>query len=257
MSKIHLLSGRLILPSIVALVLLCGTDAYSHEVAIKKVITTSPAWDTFTNRDGTGLYHEVMRKVFSLYGITVEHLYSNSGRSEKLVADNQADIMTCDDKASPPLVMGRYPLYQNDFFVFYKKERIGLWRGNETLRDKEILSQATYYSADNFDVPVKVKNVHTGEQALKMIIWDRSDFYVDDMTLIRQSMRNSGISFQLDEYAIKKVGSRRYFPLFNTDTRGKHLQDLYAKGLMALHTKGELKPIYDKWGYQYPDFQKY
>lgn len=165
--------------------------------------------------------------------------------------------MTCDDKPFPTLVMGRYPMYQNDFYVFYKKERIGPWRGDETLRDKEILSQATYYSAENFNVPVTVKDVQTGEQALNMIVWDRSDFYVDDMTLIRQSMRDTTLSFDPEEYEIRKVGSRSYFPLFNTSTRGKRLQQLYADGIYRLHKRGELKPIYDKWGYKYPDFEAF
>mgnify|MGYP001368238265 CR=1 FL=1 len=257
MKIIFLLANRLTLSILCGFVLLFGASAHAHDVNIKKVVTTSPSWDTFTNRDGTGLYHEIMQKVFSLHGITVEHLYSKSGRSEKLVADNQADIMMCDDKPYPSLVMGRYPMYQNDFYVFYKKERIGPWRGVETLRDREVLSQATYYDHENFNVPVTVKDVQTGEQALKMIVWDRSDFYVDDMTLIRQSMKSSTISFQPEEYAINKVGSRSYFPLFNTSARGKRLQEVYAKGIYTLHKRGELKPIYDKWGYKYPDFEAF
>lgn len=257
MKNMSFFSGRLFWGALCGVVLLLGSTANAHEVNIKKVVTTSPSWDTFTNRDGTGLYHEIMQKVFSLHGITVEHLYSKSGRSEKLVADNQADIMMCDDKPYPSLVMGRYPMYQNDFYVFYKKERIGTWRGEETLRDREVLSQATYYDDENFNVPVNVKDVQTGEQALKMIVWDRSDFYVDDMTLIRQSIKNSTLSFEPEEYEIQKVGSRSYFPLFNTSTRGKRLQELYADGIYTLHKSGELKPIYDKWGYKYPDFEAF
>lgn len=224
---------------------------------IAEVVSTSPSWDTFTNEDGTGLYHEILREVFALYGVEVRHLYSKSGRSEELVAENVADMMTCDDKATPPLVLGRYPLYVNSYYVFFKKDRIGPWKGIETLRDKEVLSQHTYYSQENFSVPVHVKDVQSGEQALAMILLDRSDFYVDDMTLIKQSMRLNTTPYDENDFDLREVGKRSYHPLFNQTERGQAIMEMYDEGMLKLHKAGKLKPIYDKWGYQYPDFDDY
>ncbi|QGY40702.1 ABC transporter substrate-binding protein [Pseudodesulfovibrio cashew] len=224
---------------------------------IDEVISASPSWDSFTNKDGTGLYHEVLRAVFSLYGIPVRHTYSKSNRSEELVLLSLADMMTCDDKATPPLVLARYPMYENDYYVFFKKSRIGPWRGEETLRGMEILSQPTFYSQANFNVPVRIKDVLTGEQALSMIILDRSDFYVDDLNLIRQSMRRNTIPFRRQDFDVQKAGRRAYFPLFNVTERGKHIKRMYEEGIVRLHRQGKLKPIYDKWDFQYPDFDSY
>ncbi|QJB56042.1 transporter substrate-binding domain-containing protein [Pseudodesulfovibrio sp. zrk46] len=228
-----------------------------YAVDIKEVVSTSPAWQTFTNRDGSGLYHEVLREVFGLYGIPVRHVYAKSGRSEELLLENEADMMTCDDSAQPPLVLGRYPMYENDYFVFFKKERIGQWSGNDSLRDKEILSQPTYYSETNFEVPVTIKDVQTGEQAVAMIVEGRSDFYVDDMILINQSLKNYALPYSVSEYDIQKVGRRSYYPLFNSTDKGMAIKVLYDRGIMELHKAGKLAPIYQKWGHQYPDFESY
>ena len=137
----------------IILLLLLAVPSQSTAMDIKEVISTSPSWNTFTNTDGTGLYHDILRDVFAQYGIPTRHEYSTSSRSEELVLLGQADMMTCDDKASPPLSMARYPMYVNDFYVFFNTERIAEWKGEESLRGKEILSQPTYYSAENCAFP--------------------------------------------------------------------------------------------------------
>lgn len=237
--------------------LLFPSLALSNPASFDEVITTSPSWNTFTNKDGTGLYHEVMREVFALHDIPVRHEYSKSSRSEELVIQNSADIMTCDDKTSPPLVMSRFPMYQNVFHVFYRKNRIGPWKGVETLRDKEILSQPSFYDQSNFSVPVKIKEVMTGAQALSIILRDRSDFYADDLILIKQSIEESSESFDMIDFEIQEVGRRSYHPLFNTTERGMQLMRIFDDGILKLHKAGKLKPIYQKWGHKYPDFDSF
>jgi len=239
------------------ILLLTPSTALSNASNFDEIITTSPSWDTFTNKDGTGLYHEVMREVFRQYDIKVRHEYSKSSRSEELVMLENADIMTCDDKTIPPLTMARFPMYQNIFYVFFKKHRIGPWMGVETLRDKEILSQPSFYDQTNFTVPVNVKEVMTGKQALSMILMNRSDFYADDLILIQQSIKENVLPFNMDDFEIQEVGRRSYYPLFNTNERGKQLMKVYEDGILKLHKSGKLKSIYDKWGHQYPDFDSF
>ncbi|WP_041720298.1 substrate-binding periplasmic protein [Pseudodesulfovibrio piezophilus] len=221
---------------------------------IRAVISTSPAWESFTNRDGTGLYHEILREVFNLYDVPVRHIYSKSIRSIALLESGQADVMTCSGTETPALVTARYPLYQSMFYVFFKKKRIGTWHGLETLWGKEILSQATYYTEKDFPVPVRIKMVIDGIQALGMILMDRSDFYVDDMILIKQSMAGTMIPFAMNDYAIEPAGTRSYYPLFSNSDRGRTLCSMFEEGLLRLHRTGKLKPIFDRWFREYPDY---
>lgn len=243
--------------SLIVALLTMSLFSAANAVEISEVVSTSPSWNTFTNKDGTGLYHEILREVFGLYGVSVRHEYSKSSRSEEMVALGLADMMTCDDKASPAIVMGKYPMYESSYYVFFNKARIGPWRGAESMRDKEILSQPSYYAQANFPVPVSIREVPTGAQALGMVLLGRSDFYVDDMTLIKQSMDENTIDYRKDQFDIKEAGRRSYHPLFNTTDRGRAIRKMYEEGMDKLHKAGKLKPIFDKWGHPYPDFDRY
>ena len=234
--------------------LLAGPAAASE---FTEVITTSPPWDTFANKDGSGLYHEVLREVFALYGIPVRHEYATSNRAEELVRLNSADMMTCDDHATPPLILARYPLYTNSFYAFFNKKRIGPWQGVQSLWGKEVLTQPGYYASENFPVPVILREVMTGIQAVSMIVLGRADFYVDDLTLIRESLRENTHAFEREDFAVEKVGNRAYFPLFNTTERGKRIRQMYEEGLLKLFREGKLQPIYARWGYSCPDLAVY
>jgi ABC-type amino acid transport substrate-binding protein len=228
--------------------------AWSEE--IRTVHSAGQSWATFTNSDGTGLYHEILNEVFSLYDIRVVHEYATSDRAEELVRLGQADMMLCDDMATPPLVMARYPMYENGYSVFFSKQRVGPWRGPETLRDKEVLSQPGYYSQANFPVPIKLRYIASGAQALGMILLGRSDFYVDDESFIRRSIGENTIAYEPGDFDIRQAGVRSYHPLCNTTERGARIMQLYDDGMRTLHGQGRLKPIYDRWGHPYPDFER-
>lgn len=224
---------------------------------VSEVVTVGPCWDTFTNQDGTGIYHEVVREVFVLYGIAVRHEYVPTDRGDELVRLGHADMMTCDDRAEPPLVSGRYPLYTNDYFVFFNKERIGEWKGPDSLINKEVAAQHAYYHDWDFPVPVNIRSMPSGVKCLEMVLLGRSDFYVDDMSFINGSIRDSGMTFDKNLYDIRRIGTRSYHPLFNQTPRGEHVRKLYEEGVISLHKAGRLRPIYEKWGHDYPDFDSF
>lgn len=240
------------------LVVLLPVSARCVEPAdrVTVVITAGPSWETFTNRDGTGLYHEVLDAVFALYGITVRHEYVPSDRADELVRLGWADMMICDDRADPPLRLARYPLYVNDYHVLFNKERIGPWKGAESLRGKEIAAQKGFYHDWDFPVPVRIREMASGVKCLEMVLLGRSDFYVDDMAFIRDSIRRSP-RFDTSAYDIRKAGRRSYHPMFNTTPRSDRVIKMYDDGMRALHRQGKLRPIYAKWGHTYPDFDNH
>lgn len=224
---------------------------------LREVVSAGPSWDTFTHRDGSGLYHEALKEIFALYGITVRHEYVPTNRGDELVRLGQADIMACDDRATAPLVSGRYPLYVDDFFAFFNKARVGKWTGPEMLRDRDVATQKGYYHQWDFPVPVRLRELPTGPKCLEMVLLGRSDFYVDDMTFIKSSMRETDLPFDPDAFDTKKVGTRSYHPLFNQTPRGEKVRKMFEKGIMILHKEGKLKPIYDRWGHDYPKFDEF
>ena len=220
------------------------------------VVSAGPSWETFTNRDGTGLYHEILDAVFALYGVEVRHEYVPSERADELVRLGWADMMICDDRAKPPLRLARYPLYVNDYHVLFNRKRIGPWKGAESLRGREVAVQKGFYHDWDFPVPVRIREMASGVKCLEMVLLGRSDFYADDMAFINDSIRREP-GFDADAHDIRKAGRRSYHPMLNTTPRGDRVAGMYDDGMRALHERGELKPIYEKWGRTYPDFDSY
>lgn len=221
---------------------------------ITEVVAVGPSWDTLTNRDGTGLYHDILKRVFGLYGIEVKRAYVPSERAYDLVRNGKADFMTCHDRVEPPLRLARHPMFEGTYFVFFKKSRVGFWRGDDTLRGKTVAWRIGYYDKENFPVDIVPKEVKTGPSALGMVVLDRVDFYVDDMSFIRDTIKNATIEFDMDEYDIKPVGRRTYHPVFSSSERADKVMKLYDEGMETLYRSGELPMIFRKWGYSMPHY---
>lgn len=224
--------------------------------AVSEVVSAGPSWNSFTNKDGTGLYHEVLDAVFALYGVKVRHEYVPSDRADELVRLGWADMMTCDDRAELPLRLARYPLFVNDYFVFFNKDRIGPWKGPDSLRGKEIVAQKGFYHTWDFPVPVRIREMSSGARCLEMVLLGRSDFYVDDLSFIKDSISKVS-KFDRRKYDFRKAGKRSYHPMFNTTPRSDVVIKMYDDGMRTLHEQGALRPIYEKWEHPYPDFDSF
>jgi len=239
------------------LLLFLALPAQAQE-AITEIRTVSPAWDTFTNEDGTGLYFDILNELFTgLYGIKVRHDFVPSLRATYLVAQNEADIMTCKARVDKPLVMAKYPMYENAYYVFFNKQNIGQWKGRESLSGRSVVWRISYYDERYIPKDMVTKEVKDGVSALGMVVLGRMDFYLDDKTLINESISKSKLQYNKDDFRIEPVGFRSYHPVFNRSERGQQLMALYDKGMETLQAKGILERLLKKWGHPVLHLENY
>lgn len=246
-----------ILAAAAALLLCLLAPARAHEdVSVIRVV--SPAWDTFTNADGTGLYFDLLDAVFrGLYGIEIEHHFVPSLRATHLVRENEADMMLCKARVDPPLVMASMPMYENVYAVFFDSGNIGPWKGRESMAGRSVVWRIGYYDERYIPEGMQTKEVKTGISALGMVVLGRVDFYLDDPVLIRESIDRSGLTFDQQRFRIEPVGFRSYHPVLGPTARGRAIMRLYDQGMHALAAAGALDAIYAKWGHPVPNFEGY
>lgn len=221
---------------------------------IHTVVVVGPSWENFTNKDGTGLYHDILNAVFGLYGITMVRQYVPSERAYDLVRSGRADIMTCHDEAEAPLQLARHPMYAGAYHVFFSPEREGPWRGVQTMRDKTVVWRIGYYSQHNFPVSVHPREVKSGSAALGMVLLGRADFYVDDALFIKTSIEENKIPFDPEMFETRIAGYRTYHPVLLQSDRGNAIKDLYDRGIEQLIMEGRLQSIFAKWGFPFPPY---
>lgn len=241
-----------------ALLILSGGVCSAKDGRISTILAVGPSWEKFTNKDGTGLYHEILDEVFALNDIKVERKYTPSGRGYDLVANGSADVMTCKAYAEPPLRLGRYPMFVNQYHAFFDRRKIGKWKGRESMNGRSLVWRLSYYRPEEFaDLDVTHTELTSGARALGMVLLRRTDFYVDDINFIKDSIARNMVPYNPNEFDIRPVGERSYHPVFKNSKRGRVLKAMYEKGVARLHREGKLKPIFDKWGFRYPDYDSY
>lgn len=219
-----------------------------------EIVVAGPSWDKFTNRDGTGLYHEILDLIFTDQGIPIRRIYVPSQRGNDLVRVGRADMMVCRDRAPAPLFLASYPMYQGKFHTFYNVKRLGEWKGPSSMIGHSVVFRLGYYSKKNFPASVEMKEVKTADAALGMVLLGRADFYIDDLSFIKETVASSHIPFDMADYSFEEAGWRQYFPVLLDSPRGRGIADFYARGIERLHRSGQLKAVFDKWGFPYPDY---
>ncbi len=61
-------------------------------------------------------------------------------------------------------------------------------------------------------------------------------------------------TIDMDDYQIEPVGKRTYHPVFKKSDRGKHIMDLYDRGMESLYKSGKLEFIFKKWNHPFPGY---
>ena len=256
MSEVGIYNRKILVLSLFLFVFAFPASRLCFSKPVTQVISTSPSWEKFTNHDGTGLYHEILARIFTSHGIQVKHTYTNAKRGLFLIKNDLADIYTCQTDVSdyPDLMLARYPMYEGRIHALFKKERVKIWQGISSLTHQRVVWRWGYYKPSEFKVDIIVVEVDSGEAALSQIDLGRADFYVDDPNLIQESFTKAGFSMDEKGYRIEPVGKRTYHPAFKKSPRGKFLMDFYDAEMEKLHRSGELKKIFKKWDFPYPEY---
>ncbi|KAB1440338.1 substrate-binding periplasmic protein [Pseudodesulfovibrio senegalensis] len=242
---------------LVAALILTSSPAMG-ETGIKNVTIAGPSWADFTNQDGTGLYHDIFHAVFSPLNITVTHRYMPSARAYEMIRLGKADMMACSAHEVAELQLANCPMFVNNYHAFFSPKRISPWLGRESLNGRSLVWRRGYYHPREFE---DLKNVEftehsSGSTALGMVILGRKDAYIDDINLIRESLERCSLEFALEDFAIRPVGKRSYYPLFAKTEHGNTLKALFESRMNKLHQDGTLKKIFRKWNFDYPDYSQ-
>lgn len=63
-----------------------------HAQSTKEIIVATESWEDATNRDGTGLYWDIVEAVYTPLGYTIDKKHTSYSKARDLVMANQADM---------------------------------------------------------------------------------------------------------------------------------------------------------------------
>jgi polar amino acid transport system substrate-binding protein len=208
----------------------------------------SEEWTNATNRDGTGLYWDILRAVYEPLGIKTKFLIQSYNGSVKLVTKNRVDVAV---GIYPDLIKGvhfsQFPIVKDYVLVLFKKNRLNAWNGQESLQNKNVAWIKGYSYDEYLEVPVKKREFSNRDNILHQLEGDQLDFFMDTRNDM-ESVLNKGI-IDVSHYAVETVLELDRFLVFADSRKGKKLKKIFDHRFPALVKSGEIERLIVKWNW--------
>ncbi len=181
-------------------------DSFAQDEAgtITTIHIVTPAWVNQTHEDGTGLFFDIVRKVYEPAGIHMEFEIVPWKRASQMVESQEADAMFCVLQDSEFLIP-RYPLLIDHTAVLFKKENILEWRGLETLQGKIAAWPRGYdyhKQPQIKGISLKFYEVNYPYQGFSMLSSGKVDVYIDALIDVEFYMKEHDIDVTLYQLEI-------------------------------------------------------
>lgn len=229
------------------MLLVAGSGAMARE-APTQVRLVSEEWLDYTNKDGTGLAWDVMRKVFEPAGVKLKPQSAPYSRAVGLVKRGEADAWVGSYKEENPNNL--YPRWHFDMYHIYA---LGLAsKPAPTLDNIGQFRLAWVRGYDYGSYLPNAKNfreIQRREGILPMLEHDRVDFYIDAETEVNYVL---GQAPDPKQFKLTHVAELPLYLAFADSEQGKALRDLFDRRMEVLVRSGELKPIFERWKQPYP-----
>lgn len=219
----------------------------------RSVCWITESWPKFTQEDGKGVYHELVKAVFASQGIKVDIQYAPWKRAVENVRRGLCD-MTGGIEPNQAYYQSKYPLFEFHNQIIFKKGTID-WKGPQSLEgksgvwvrgsiskvtDSEILNHAEGYQTENY------------EQALRMLFRNRVGFLISGSLAFKNHM---GLveGMQIKDYDLVEYATGQLYMSFTKNEKGASLKKQYDQGIESLSGE-KIQAIYRKWGLVAPRF---
>ncbi len=191
----------------------------------------TPEWEFYTQKDGTGLYHELWAAVFKSAGINVDVKYVPFKRCVKSFSNSKKKTNT---KAND------YDAYAGGYgkeggiipywhigvdliTVAYKKGEIEKWTG-EALLNGQRVGWERGFEYDKYgvvNVKIQLKEFSKLKSGIQMLASDRIDFLLDYSTAIGKTASELGLSEQIEMAPDVLPGPKYYMIFSDTEKDGR------------------------------------
>lgn len=212
---------------------------------IKEVLIVSENWDTYTNKDGSGLYFDIVRMIYEPLGIKVKIKIYPYNRSSKMVERKLADAWL-----GSYIYEEDYALYPKYFFdkdivtAMFKKERFPNFKGIKSLENREVCWIRGYGMDEYIDINLKKHERNDRKSILLSLEKDRFDIFLDDKFDMQDAIKK--LKFDASKYHFVELLKFKLYPAFRNDAKGERLRSIWDEQFKKYLDDGSLKKLYIK-----------
>ncbi len=245
----HLMTGML-------LFFLSASWLNAEELENKEIIIVSESWADATEKDGTGLYWDIMRQVYEPLGYKITYFTTNYSRSAYLVKNQKMDIFLGSYINEQENIL--YPRWHFDaeqVAAAYKPSVIKDWKGEESLQGRTI-GWVKGYGYDEYLVKFNfaIQEVKNRRQGLSLVDSERIDMLIDAYSEIEEAFEDNNKVDRRD-FAVSVLTNLKLYPGFSDSERGETLRDIYDERFELLLYNGEIAALFQQYEWEFFPFE--
>lgn len=213
---------------------------------IKAVLGLSEHFQDATNPDGSGLYWELIRKVYGEDSIKLDYELVPYQRAVMATRNKRADFWVASYQNEQEFaIYPRYAFDVDDVSALYQKNRLDGKLNIQSLTQNRVAWIRGYAYDKYLHVPMQKILINKRESVPKMLQSGRIDFFLDDQSEME-------IAFSRQQLESAKLTHSPLFQLklylaFQNSERGKKLAEIWDRNFLKLHQDGRLKKLYDRY----------
>lgn len=237
---------------IISLIICLISFPLKSDDSTTSIIWVTEVWNGFTERNGNGLYHEIVDAVFNKVNVEVTKQYVPFKRALYLVENKQAD-MTGGIELSESLLLSDTPILSTKLSILYRKGDISWANKNEL---KSYVGTWPEHYEEEFLTPKRSEYIKgyassNRKTAVERIIDGKADYYIDAIGMMEQQVQGLQQPV-IEKIVIQELEQINLKMAFSNSERGKRIKLLFEQGLQELHCSGKLRDIYKKNNRDYP-----
>ncbi len=235
--------------------------AQAEDAPITTINLITSEWPGYTNKDGTGLYFDLIKAVYEPEGIQMKFELVPWKRAQALVKKTADAIVGETMLPDEDYLYPQWPIDIEEVTVIFKKGADVKWNGESTLENKTVSWIRGYDFQMYLHVKLNMLEVDNLQSGLLMLDAGRIDFLIDYEDFIMEEVENIRNTvkpdFALEQYQMEslRLGAKVYVAFVNS-SRGKRLVEIFDRRMAQLYESGALDAMYKsftQWHYdQYP-----
>ncbi|WDP88722.1 MAG: transporter substrate-binding domain-containing protein [Desulfobacter sp.] len=221
------------------------------DAAEKTISFATEEWKDATERDGTGLYWDILRAVYESEGYGIQPIIRSYIGSVNLLKNHSVDAMI--GAYVDEIENGVYP--KNHFAVdivqaLYKKTSNVKWSGSQSIRGKKVAWIEGYsfeqYLPASVIVSTLIRRVDTRELGIHLLNTSKLDFFLDAEGDLKDFFRDTP-EYRMNDFAMKTILELKLYVVFINSKRGENLARLFDRNFSRLLKSGTIKKLYEKY----------
>lgn len=214
---------------------------------IKNVNVVAPEWEDYTNKDGTGLYWEILQTIYARQDIKLKPSIVSWNRALKMVTKYQIYNAIVGEylDSEEPLLFPKYPI-DVEYLSVLSKNSGTAFKDVSSLTGKRVGWLKDYDLIPEEEIDFTLREYRSVQQGLELLNEGKLDFIIEEWDEIASALSSQNLSLHDYQMEYMPEGTDVYVA-FADNAISKVLIEIYNEEVEKMVEAGSMQAIYSKW----------